>query len=171
MNNINILFYHFRKTMIGEYLYKDINNKQIYKKEDIISKLKPTKEFTAEEIYNICKIDSLINTVNLTFSLTDGANISDEMYKYADDTCLHICIRRMELEKVRKIINYVQVTKDHIITCVKLISPLDTLSVEIFKVLLDNYEFPIPMIVEETLLTFKNDLALELIADKEFELT
>jgi len=65
MNNINILFYHFRKTMIGEYLYKDINNKQIYKKEDIISKLKPTKEFTPEEIYNICKIDHLINTVNL----------------------------------------------------------------------------------------------------------
>jgi hypothetical protein len=157
--------------MIGEYLYKDINNKQIYKKEDIISKLKPTKEFTPEEIYNICKIDHLINTVNLRFYLNNGSDISDEMYKYADDTCLHISIQRMEVEKVRKIINYVQVTKDHIISCVKLISPLDTLPVEIFKILLDNYEFLIPKIVKEILLTFKNDLALDLISHKEFELT
>jgi len=93
------------------------------------------------------------------------------MYKYADDTCLHISIQRMEVEKVRKIINYVQVTKDHIISCVKLISPLDTLPVEIFKILLDNYEFLIPKIVKEILLTFKNDLALDLISHKEFELT
>jgi hypothetical protein len=157
--------------MIGEYLYKDINNKEIYKKEDIISKLKPTKEFTSEEIYNICKIDDLINTVKLRYDLINGLYISEEMYKYADDSCLDICIQRIELEHVRKIINYVQVSKDHIINCVKLISPLDKLSVEIFKVLLDNYEFLIPKIVKETLLIFKNDLALELISDKEFELT
>jgi len=170
-DNVNRIIDNFTHLLLGEELYYNILNEKITDKDSILSLITPTEELNKEEIYKICRIDDLLKTVKLHYLILYNKDIPNHLYKYANNTCLSSCIQRNFLEGVVNIINYVEITPDNIIECSKRVKYDSINMLIIFKVLLDNYKFLIPKIVKEFLINSKNTKALELISDKEFELT
>ena len=170
-DNVNIIIDKFTHLLLGEALYYDILNQKLTDKHSILSLITPTKELNKEEIYNICRIEDLLKAVKLHYLILYNKDIPNYLYKYANNACLSSCIQTNFLQGVVNIINYVEITPDNIIECSKRVKYDSINMLIIFKLLLDNYKFLIPKIVKEILINSKNTEALDLIADKEFELT